>query len=114
ALVIGIGDVRPRHRGTIAAKITARVNEIYVDEGMYVEAGQVLAKLDDSDARARLGSAAADRDATAATLGDLRVNLENAERELRRVEERRDRKVGAEQARDQARRAVESLRAAVT
>src|SRR3989454_2284523 len=108
------GYVTPRQRATIAAKITARVNEIFVDEGMSVEPGQVLAKLDDSDARARLASALADRDATAATLGDLRVNLENAERELRRVEELWDRKLVAEQARDQARMAVDSLRARIT
>jgi len=113
ALLNASGYVTPRQRATIAAKITARVNEIHVDEGMHVEAGQVLAKLDDSDARARLGSAAADRDATAATLGDLRVNLENAERELRRVEELWDRKLVAEQARDQGRMAVDSLRARI-
>src|SRR3989454_1483889 len=114
ALLNASGYVTPRQRATIAAKITARVNEIHVDEGMHVETGQVLAKLDDSDARARLVSAAADRDATAATLGDLRVNLENAERELRRVEELWDRKLVAEQARDQARMAVDSLRARIT
>jgi RND family efflux transporter MFP subunit len=111
ALLNASGYVTPRQRATIAAKITARVNEIYVDEGMQVESGQVLAKLDDSDARARLGSAAAERDATAATLGDLRVNLENAERELRRVDELWERKLVAEQARDQARMAVDSLKA---
>src|SRR5262249_60734825 len=85
ALLNASGYVPPRQRATIAAKITARVNEIYVDEGMQVEPGQVLARLDDSDARARLASAMAERDATAATLGDLRVNLDNAERELKRV-----------------------------
>src|SRR2546426_5987707 len=113
ALLNASGYVTPRQRATIAAKITARVNEIHVDEGMHVETGQVLAKLDDSDARARLVSAAADRDATAATLGDLRVNLENAERELRRVEELWDRKLVAEQNRDQAKMAVDSLRARI-
>src|SRR5262249_23301845 len=75
ALLNASGYVTPRQRATIAAKITARVNEIYVDEGMQVEPGQVLARLDDSDARARLASAMAERDATAATIGDLRVNL---------------------------------------
>jgi RND family efflux transporter MFP subunit len=105
------GYITPRQRATIAAKITARVNEIYVDEGMQVEPGQVLAKLDDSDARARLTSAMAERDATAATLGDLRVSLDNAERELRRVDELWERKLVAEQTRDQARMAVDSLKA---
>jgi HlyD family secretion protein len=105
------GYVTPRQRATIAAKITARVNEIFVDEGMSVEPGQVLAKLDDSDARARLASAHADQNATAATLGDLRVNLENAEREARRVDELWERRLVAEQARDQARMAVDSFKA---
>jgi RND family efflux transporter MFP subunit len=114
ALLNASGYVTPRQRATIAAKITARVNEIYVDEGLRVEPGQVLAKLDDSDARARLASASAERDATAATLGDLRVNLENAERELRRIDELWERKLVAEQARDQARMAVDSFRARIT
>jgi len=111
ALLNASGYVTPRQRATIAAKITARVNEIFVDEGMQVEPGQVLARLDDSDARARLASASAEREATAAALGELRVNLENAERELRRVDALWDQRLVAEQARDQARMAVDGLRA---
>jgi HlyD family secretion protein len=111
ALLNASGYVTPRQRATIAAKITARVNEIFVDEGMQVEPGQVLARLDDSDARARLASASAERAATAATLGELHVNLENAERELRRVDALWDKRLVAEQARDQARMAVDGLRA---
>ena len=111
ALLNASGYVTPRRRATVAAKITARVNEILVEEGMRVEAGQILAKLDDSDARARLTSIMADRDATAATLGEMRVNLANAERELQRTEELWKNGFVAEQARDQARTTVESLRA---
>jgi len=113
ALLNASGYVTPRQRATIAAKITARVNEIYVDEGMQVEPGQVLARLDDSDARARLISAMAERAATAATLGDLHVNLENAERELKRIEELWDKKLVAEQNRDQAKMAVDSFKARI-
>src|SRR5207249_5978843 len=113
ALLNASGYVTPRQRATIAAKITARVNEIFVDEGMSVEPGQVLAKLEGSDAGARLASARADQNATAATVGDLRVNLENAEREARRIEELWERRLVAEQARDQARMAVDSLRARI-
>src|ERR1051325_9167206 len=68
ALLNASGYVTPRRRATVAAKITARVNEIFADEGMRVEAGQVLARLDDSDAKVRLASAIADRDAIAAAL----------------------------------------------
>jgi len=107
------GYVTPRRRATIAAKITGRVHEIFAEEGMSVRAGQVLATLDDADARARLTSAVADRDATAAALGDLRVNLANAEREWRRMEALRARELVSEQDRDQARMAVDSLRARI-
>src|SRR5579872_1420037 len=56
------GYVTPRRRATVAAKITARVEQIYAEEGMRVKAGQVLAVLDESDSRVRLNSAVADRD----------------------------------------------------
>jgi RND family efflux transporter MFP subunit len=113
ALLNASGYVTPRRRATIAAKITGRVNEIFAEEGMRVETGQVLARLDDADALARLISAKADRDATAATLTDLRVNLANAERDRRRMEELwREGAIG-EQALDQARTTVDSLRARI-
>src|SRR5512141_791033 len=45
------GYVTPRRRATVAAKTTGRVEQIYAEEGMRVKAGQVLAILDQSDAR---------------------------------------------------------------
>jgi HlyD family secretion protein len=113
ALLNASGYVTPRRRATVAAKITARVNEIYAEEGMRVEVGQVLARLDDSDAKVRLTAAIADRDATAAALGDLQVNLVNAERELKRNEELFQRRLIAEQQIDAARLAVDSFKARI-
>jgi RND family efflux transporter MFP subunit len=113
ALLNASGYVTPRRRATVAAKITGRVNEIYAEEGMRVEAGQVLARLDDADAKVRLASAAADRDAMAATLGELRVNLGNAERELKRHDELFRRGLIAEQQVDTLRTAVESFKARI-
>ncbi len=113
ALLNASGYVTPRRRATVAAKITARVNQIFAEEGMRVHEGQVLALLDDSDARVRLASAKADRDATAASLADLQVNLANAERELRRTQELQKSGVSAEQALDLARTNVDSLRARI-
>jgi multidrug efflux pump subunit AcrA (membrane-fusion protein) len=100
ALLNASGYVTPRRRATIAAKITGRVNAIFAEEGLHVRPGQVLATLDDADAQARLTSAGADRDATAATLGDLRVNLANAVRELSRTEALRARELVSQQDRD--------------
>jgi RND family efflux transporter MFP subunit len=113
ALLNASGYVTPRRRATVAAKITGRVDEIFAEEGMYVRQGQVLAMLDDADARARLTSAVADRDATAATLGDLRVNLANAERDRRRGEELLKRRVMSEEEFDRTRTTEESLRARI-
>jgi len=111
ALLNASGYVTPRRRATVAAKVTGRLDEVLVEEGMRVEAGQVLATLDDTDLRARLASAEAERDATRASLADLEVNLANAERELRRAEQLRAEGIFTAQATDQARTAVESLRA---
>jgi RND family efflux transporter MFP subunit len=113
AVLNASGYVTPRRRATIAAKITGLVKEVFAEEGMRVQAGQVLATLDDSDAQARLLAAKAEQDATAATLADLRVNLANAERDRRRFEELwRDGAVSEESV-DRARTAAESLRARI-
>jgi RND family efflux transporter MFP subunit len=113
ALLNASGYVTPRQRATVAAKITGRVTAVYTDEGMRVKAGQVLATLDDSDARVRLTSAKADRDASAAAIQDLQVNLANAERELRRTQQLQASGVQTTQALDQARTTVESLKAKI-
>src|SRR5712692_8428673 len=80
ALLNASGYVTPRRRSTVAAKITGRVTAVFAEEGMRVKAGQVLAALDNADARTRLESARADRDATAACMADWEANLANAER----------------------------------
>jgi RND family efflux transporter MFP subunit len=107
------GYITPRRRATIAAKITARVVDVYVDEGMVVAEGQLLARLDDSDAQRRLQAARAERGATAAQIASFRVNLVNAEREWRRQEELKADGFTSAQAIDQARTAADSLRAQV-
>jgi RND family efflux transporter MFP subunit len=113
ALLNASGYVTPRRRATVAAKITGRVIKMYAEEGMHVQAGQVLAVLDESDARARLISAQADRDATSAALADLRVNLANAERELRRTQGLEQAGVSSPQALDLARTTAESYQARI-
>ncbi|RPJ01831.1 MAG: efflux RND transporter periplasmic adaptor subunit [Candidatus Aminicenantes bacterium] len=107
------GYITPRRRATVAAKITARVVDVFVDEGMAVAEGQLLARLDDSDAQRRLQAARTQRDATAAAIASLRVNLANAERELIRNASLAADGYASAQALDQARTASESLKAQV-
>ena len=113
ALLNASGYITPRRRATVAAKITARVVDVYVDEGMTVTEGQLLAKLDDSDAVRRLQAAQAQRGATAALIASLKVNLANTEREFLRQEELKKDGFTSVQALDLARTATESLRAQV-
>jgi multidrug resistance efflux pump len=113
ALLNASGYVTPRRRATVAAKITGRVIKMNAEEGMQVQEGQVLAVLDESDARTRLISAQADRDATWAALADLQVNLANADRELRRTEGLEKAGVSSPQALDLARTTADSYRARI-
>ncbi|MCU0302521.1 MAG: efflux RND transporter periplasmic adaptor subunit [Thermoanaerobaculales bacterium] len=105
------GYVEPRRRATVAAKITGRVTEVLVDEGMPVEEGQVLARLDDADARRRTDATRAARDVAAAALAEIEVNLADADRRLRRTTELRAQGVASEQDLDTATAAADALRA---
>jgi RND family efflux transporter MFP subunit len=113
ALLNASGYVTPRRRATVAAKITARVVDVYVDEGMAVTEGQLLASLDDSDAQRRLAAAQSQRGATAAQIPNLEVNLANADRELRRQQDLEKDGVASVQALDLARTTADSLRAQI-
>jgi HlyD family secretion protein len=105
------GYVEPRRRATVAAKITGRVTEVLVDEGMAVEAGQVLARLDNADALRRTDAIRAGRDVARASLDEIEVNLADAERRLRRTRELREEGVASEQDLDTATATVDGLRA---
>jgi RND family efflux transporter MFP subunit len=85
SLLNASGYVTPRRRATVAAKITGRVQELMVEEGLQVELGQVLAKIDSSDAEARLKAAEADLAVAGATIAEIKVNLADGERSLRRI-----------------------------
>lgn len=111
ALLNASGYVTPRRRASVAAKITGRVSDVLIDEGMTVAAGQILATLDDSDARSRLASAEAQRDVAQASIKDYEVNLANAERDLKRTADLQGDGGASVQMLDQARTTVESLRA---
>jgi RND family efflux transporter MFP subunit len=107
------GYVTPRRRATIAAKITGRVTGVFFDEGTRVTEGQLLATLDDSDARRALDSAKADRDSSQAAITDYEVQLRNAEIELRRANELVKGGVQTQEFLDNARTSADSLRAKI-
>ena len=48
------GYVTARMQATVSSKITGKVLEVYIEEGMFVEKDQILAQLDDSTVQAEL------------------------------------------------------------
>src|SRR5215468_5689211 len=107
------GYVTPRRRATVAAKITGRVTGVFFDEGNHAKEGQLLATLDDSDARRTLDSAVADRDSSKAAIRDYEVQLRYAEIQLHRSQELTAAKVQSQDQLDNAMTAADSLRAKI-
>ncbi|MYB18629.1 MAG: efflux RND transporter periplasmic adaptor subunit [Holophagales bacterium] len=78
------GYVRARLQSTVSSKITGRIAEVLVEEGMAVSEGQVLARLDDTTERSHLALAEAQLRAVRSALVELEVRHEEARLDLRR------------------------------
>ena len=87
AVLNASGYVTARRRATVSSKITGKVVDVRVEEGMAVREGQVLARLDDSIARASLVLAQAQLNASRGAVAESEVRLEEAIRTLRRREQ---------------------------
>ena len=79
------GYVTARRQATVSSKVTGKVVETLVEEGMKVEAGQVLARIDSSNVEKNLHLAKAQLESAKSALGETKANLIQAERELRRI-----------------------------
>ena len=113
AVLNASGYVTPQRRSTVSAKVTGKIKDVLIDEGMPVTAGQVLARLDDVDAVAALRAAEAERAVAVASLEDLEVRLANARRVLERHRGLREGQFVSEEALDKAETDVESFEAQV-
>src|ERR1700727_1878753 len=78
------GYVVARRQATVASKITAKMMELDIEEGDHVNAGQIIAKLDDTNIRPPLNEASAQLDYAKASLTETQVNLTNAQRDYNR------------------------------
>ncbi len=84
------GYVVARREATVSSKVTGRVAEVLVEEGMAVEDGQLLARLDDSNVRRELALAEARLAAARSRVGEIEVQLRKAELDLARTRELRE------------------------
>ncbi len=78
------GYVIARRATTVSSKATGKVEAVLVEEGMTVEAGQVLARLDASLEQAQLGLAEAEVEAALARRAELDAEIARARAELGR------------------------------
>ena len=78
------GYVTARREATVSSKITGKVTEVLIEEGVKVTEGQVLARLDDTNGQASLHLASAQVEAAKAALEETRVRLREAEQEWQR------------------------------
>jgi RND family efflux transporter MFP subunit len=105
------GYVTARRVATVSSKVSGKVTEVLAEEGMKVEAGQVLARLDSSNAEKSLQLAEAQLESARKALDETRANLEQAEREFRRVTQLATEKIATQADLDRAETDVKSLKA---
>ena len=113
AVLNASGYVTARRRATVSSKVTGKVTEVFVEEGKNVRQGQVLARLDDSQARAGLGLAEAQLGASRKGLAEDQARLREATLNLQRREQLlKDQVVGKAEV-DTARTEVEAIEARI-
>ena len=79
------GYVTARRRATVSSKVTGKVREVFVEEGMAVHEGQVLARLDDTTAKGYFAVAEAELSAARRNVDETQIRLNEAQVTLRRA-----------------------------
>lgn len=105
------GYVTARRAATVSSKVTGKVVEVLIEEGMKVKAGQVLARLDDANVKASLKVTEAQLASAKAALAETRAQLKQASQEFQRVTELAKRSIASQSDLDQAEANAKSLEA---
>ena len=103
------GYVTARRRATVSSKVTGKLIEVNVEEGMAVREGQILARLDDSTARAMLNLSQAQLEASRGTMRESEVRLAEARVTLARYVQLVKDGIGTQADVDRAQAEVDSL-----
>lgn len=111
AVLNASGYVVARRQATVSAKVTGKVAEVMIEEGMNVKEGQLIAKLDDSTERPVYALAQRQLESARVRLDEVQVRLAEAERSLRRTEQLRTDKLVSESQLDTAQSEVAATRA---
>jgi RND family efflux transporter MFP subunit len=111
AVLNASGYVIARRQATVSAKTTGRIAEVLVEEGMTVQEGQVLARLDDTTVRPQFALAERQLESSRKSLEEIEVRLAEASRNLARMQKLRTDNLVSEQQVDTAQSEVAALQA---
>lgn len=107
------GYVTARLQSTVSSKVTGRILEVLVEEGMAVTEGQVLARLDDTTERSYLALAEAQLGAQRGALAELEVRHAEAQLDLDRQRRLLDQRLIGQADLDTAQAEADSLQARI-
>lgn len=78
------GHIVARRVATVSAQITGRVSEVYIEEGQQIEVGELMARLDATDAEAALALSGSHLQTSRAQVARVQAQLVEAEADARR------------------------------
>lgn len=105
------GYVTARRAATASSKVTGKVVEVLIEEGMKVKEGQVLARLDDTNVKANLNVAQAQWESARQAVGETAAQLKQAELELKRTTDLHQQKIASQSELDTAEANAKALHA---
>jgi RND family efflux transporter MFP subunit len=104
------GYVVARRQATVSSKIMGKVVEVKIEEGQRVERDQIIARLDDTNARAAVAQTLAQREQAKANLNAAEVAFRNAQPTFQRNQQQFERAVISAQAFDTAKASYDAAR----
>lgn len=110
SLLDASGYVVARRQATVSSKVTGKVTQVLIEEGQHVTAGQVIARIDNSNVRAALSQAEAQEGAAEANLKVAQVALEEAGPKYRRDQHMHEAGYLSDQSVEDARAAYDTAR----
>lgn len=109
AVLEASGYVSARRMATVSSKISGKLIDVRIEEGDFVKAGDVLARLEDSDEKAQWQLADAQTAQVQAQLAEIESQLQQSQRDLKRQVELGARGLTSTQAVENARTQVAML-----
>ena len=105
------GYITARRAATVSSKVTGKVVEVLIEEGMKVKEGQVVARLDDTNVKTSLEVAQAQLESAKTAVDETRAQLKQAEQEFQRATNLANKNIESQSDLDKAESDAKSLAA---